>query len=322
MKKCIHHLLFLSILTTASLPAAEVVSQPVGFLRVVIPAGMVTSFSIPLQTSPLAVGAATAIGTSTMSDSTAVWTTGQFSLVGKPYFVKFVSGPATGRYFLITGNTANQLTIDTRGANLTTAVAIGNRYQISAGRTLGSLFGTSAVPFLSNSSITLADNLRLWSGSAWETYWHNGSSWMRYGQSTVQNNVVIYPDEGMEIIRRGTSALTITIAGEASMITEQTEVIGSATTFAANRYPVNVTLKNLGLLSLPNWIFSTNSAAADRVQVRQGGQLVTYWHTGTNWIKAGTTASQDNASVPAGTGYLILRKNYGSNGFAKQPRPY
>jgi uncharacterized protein (TIGR02597 family) len=314
----------LSLAIAGTLSAAEVVSAPVGFLQVTFPASQTSSLSIPLQKNPIAVGPVTAVGTATLTDSNAAWTSGQFSAAIKPYFVKLVSGTSAGRYFLITANTANQITVDPRGETLSSIIAVGNRYQIIQARTLGQMFGTTSVPFLTNTDPTLADNLKLWSGSAWETYYHNGTTWMRKGKTGSYNDVVIYPDEGVQVVRRGTTPLTLAIAGEASMLAEKTEVMGPATTSAANRYPVNVSLKNLGLLALPNWMTGTTASEADRVQINEGGSWVTYWHTGTNWKKGGSSLSQDNAPIPAGAGYLILRRSssVGVNDMAAQPLPY
>jgi uncharacterized protein (TIGR02597 family) len=314
----------LSLSIVASLSATEVVSAPVGFLQLTFPASSTSTLSIPLQRNPVAVGLITFVGTTTLSDSNASWISGQFSAVSKPYLVKIVCGAAAGRYFLITANTAHQLTVEPRGTALSTTVAAGDRYQIIPARTLGLLFGTSTVPFLTNTDPALADNLKLWSGSAWEIYYHNGTSWLRKGSTTVKNDVVVYPDEGMVLVRRGTTPLTLAFAGEASVIAEQTEVVGPATTFAANRYPVNTTLNNLGLLNLPNWLSGATAADADRVQIRQGGSWITFWHNGSQWKKGGTSAVQDNTSIAAGTGYLILRRSSstGLNDFASQPLPY
>jgi uncharacterized protein (TIGR02597 family) len=314
----------MSLVIAGTLSAAEVVSAPVGFLQVTFPASKTSSLSIPLQKNPTAVGPVTAVGAGTLSDSNASWTSGQFSSVTKPYFLKIVSGSAAGRYFLITANSANQLTVDTRGANLSTIVAVSNHYQVIQARTLGQLFGTTSVPFLTHTDPTLADNLKLWSGSAWEVYYHNGTSWMRKGKTGSYNDTVIYPDEGVQVVRRGTTPLTIAIAGEASMLAEKTEAVGPATTFAANRYPVNVSLKNLGLLNLPNWMSGATASEADRVQINENGTWVSYWYTGTNWKKGGSSLSQDNATVAAGTGYLILRRSSSTSvsAIATQPMPY
>jgi uncharacterized protein (TIGR02597 family) len=317
-------LLGLSCLTAASLSAAEVVSAPVGFLRITIPASKTSSLSVPLQKNPIAVGPITARSTSTLTDSNASWTSGQFSSSANPYFVKLVTGTAAGRYYLITANTANQLTVDTRGGSLSGIVAVGSRYQIIAAPTLGSLFGTSTVPFLMNASKSSADYLQVWNGSAWISYWHTGTNWRMAGTTANQNNTILYPDEAILVTRRATTPLTIALKGEASMIAEQTEMVGPGNTFAANRYPVDVKLKDLGLLALPNWIKDSSSSIADRVQIREGGAWVTYWHTGTQWRKSGTTASQDNAPVVGGAGYLILRKSssVSVSAFATQTPPY
>lgn len=289
--------------------SAEVVSAPVGFLRVTFPSSKTGSLSIPLLKNPIAVGPITAVGASTLTDSNASWTSGQFSSAAKPYFLKMVTGSGSGRYFLITGNTSHQLSVDTRAADLTKIVTVGNRYQIIPACTLGQLFGTSSVPFLTHTDPTFADNLKLWGGTGWEVYYHNGTSWMRKGRTGSYNDAVIYPDEGVQVVRRGTTPLTLSFAGEASVIPEKTQVIGPATTFAANRYPVNVTLKNLGLLTLPNWLSGATPSEADRVQINENGNWVTYWHNGISWRRGGNTLSQDNTPINAGTGYLILRKS-------------
>jgi uncharacterized protein (TIGR02597 family) len=317
-------LLSLGFLMAGTLSAAEVVSAPVGFLKVTFPGSSTNSFSIPLQRNATAVGPISSVTSNALTDTKAVWTSGQFATSSNPHFVKMLTGASAGRYFLITSNTVNKVVVDTRGANLTTLVAAGNRYQIGAGRTLGATFGTTTVPFRSGTNYLAADNLKLWSGSGWEIYYHNGTNWMRNGKSTVQNDVVIYPDEGIQVVRRATTSLTIAIAGEASLIAEKTQTVGPATTYAANRFPVNVTLGNLGLLALPNWIKAASSSTADRVQLCEGGKWITYWHNGTNWIKSGTTASQNAAPLPAGTSYLILRKSssVGVSDVASQPVPY
>lgn len=324
MKNRSYLILALSLLVVSPLSAAEVVSAPVGFLKTTFPGSSSSSFSIPLQRNATAVGPVSVVGTNTITDASATWTVGQFATVGSPYFVKMVTGSSAGRYFLVTSNTVNRLTVDVRGTNLTSLVAGGNRYQVLAGRTLGSTFGTTAVPFLSGTNYLSADTLMMWSGRSWEYYYHNGTNWMRHGTSTVQNNVVIYPDEGIQVIRRATTPVTISIAGEASLIAEKTQVIGSARTFSANRYPVNTTLKNLGLLALPNWLSATNSSSADIVQLCESGKWVNYWHNGTNWTRGGTSGVQDNATLPAATGCLINRKSSstGVSDVASQPVPY
>jgi uncharacterized protein (TIGR02597 family) len=138
-------LLSLSLLVVSPLSAAEVVSAPVGFLKKTFPGSSTSSFSIPLQRNATAVGPVSAVGTNTITDAKASWTVGQFAAVGSPYFVKMVTGTSAGRYFLVTSNTVNRLTVDVRGANLTTLAAGGNRYQVLEGRTLGSTFGTTTL---------------------------------------------------------------------------------------------------------------------------------------------------------------------------------
>jgi uncharacterized protein (TIGR02597 family) len=314
----------ISLIAGMAMAHADAVSTPVGFIKLTFPASSTSTLSLPLQHNAVAVGPISGVGATTLSDSKSTWTSGQFAVTGKPYFVKMLTGKAAGRYFLITGNTGTQLTVDTGGTSLVGVVAVGNRYQICAGKTLGSLFGTSSVSFLKNADYTLADNVTLWSGSKWETYYHNGTSWRRKGYSTVQNNVVLYPDEGISIIRRGTTPLTMVFLGEVSMVSEQTKFVGPASTYAANRYPVDVTLGSLGFLSLPNWKSSSDSSYADIVYIRQGTKWVSHWHNGSFWRKGSSTASQNNAIIPTGSGYQVIRKSSsaGVDPFATQTKPY
>lgn len=314
----------LLLLCVGSLSAAQVVSEPVGFLRINIPPSTLSTFSLPMQKNSVDVGSFTAVGTSTLTDSKSSWVNGQFSTTSNPYLIKILTGAAIGRNYLIAGNTVNQLTVDTKGASLTGLVAVGDRYQIFAARTLGNTFGTTDVPFQKNSDPALADNLRLWNGKSWENYYHNGVSWLRTGSTSNQNDVIIYPDEGVQMSRRGNTPLTLTMAGEVSVISEQTQCVGPAMTFAANRYPVDVTLVSLGLKLLPNWTSGASTTTADYVQLRLKGGWVKYWHTGTSWVKSGSTVSQDNAIIPQGAAYYVYRKSssVGLNDFATQAAPY
>jgi uncharacterized protein (TIGR02597 family) len=314
----------LSLLVVNSVSAAQVISEPVGFLRVNIPPSTLSTFSFPLQKNPVDVGTVTAVGTSTLTDSKSVWVSGQLSTTTKPHLIKILTGSAAGRVYLITANTTNQLTVDAKGGNLASSIAVGARYQIFPARTLGNTFGTTTVPFQKSSSTTTADTLQLWNGTAWDSYYHNGTNWLKSGSTVNQNNAIIYPDEAVQISRRGTTALTLTMAGEVSVISEQTQCIAPGMTFAANRYPVNATLSSLGLKLLPNWISGSSTTTADYVRVRIGGGWATYWHNGTSWVKSGSTVSQNSAVIPEGGGYYVHRKSssVGVNNFATQTKPY
>lgn len=287
-------------------------TTPVGFITVTVPAAVDAmkpsskAISIPLY-NPAAFSSAIASVDSANSFTLtgATWATNQFT--STPHFVRVKSGAQVGRFFLISSHTTNRLTVDTRGENLTTLLAANDSCEIVPANTLGSIFGTTSPIVQTGATADEADRVFLWNGTDWDTYFHNGTAWRRADSPDNQNGVVIYPDEGIFISRRAASPLNLTFLGTVPTTTEKTELAGAGSTFAANRFPVDVQLTNLGLHLIPGWVTGNTSNGTDNVQVWNGTFWDTYYYNGTNWKKAGNLKPQDTTVIPAGTAILVKR---------------
>lgn len=286
-------------------------TTPVGFITVTVPAAANgtpsnKALSIPLYNPAAFTAAVTSVDSADSFTLTgANWTANQFTTA--PHFVRIKTGANVGRFFLITSHTTSQLTVDNRGANLQTILAANDSCEIVPGNTLGSVFGISIPIVQSGATANVADNVFLWNGSTWDPYFHNGTSWRKAGNLSDQNNVVIYPDEGIFITRRAASPLELTFLGTVPSTTERTELAGSGSTFMANRFPVDIQLGNIGLHQSANWTAGATANVADNVSAWNGTTWETYFYNGTNWRKAGNLANQDTTVIPAGTAVFVKR---------------
>jgi hypothetical protein len=317
----------------------SVTTVPVGFTTPTIPAAADanTPSSTVIATPFYAIAAfqssvSSVDSSNQVSLSGAAFTSNQFT--SPPYLARFKTGASVGRFFIITANTATQLSLDTATAAYTlttgspttaqTQVVVGDQVEILPANTLGSLFGTNSVPFQTGSSANAADNVYLFNGNSWDVYYNNGTNWKKSGSLANQNNTVVLPDRGMFILRRATSALNITFLGTVASTTEKTDFTGPGSTFRSNRFAVDTTLLNLGLQSLPSWQAGTSASAADNVYLWNGSSWSVYFWNGSHWRKSGSLSNQDTQTIPTGTAMFVVRQSTaaGSDSTLTQSLPY
>jgi uncharacterized protein (TIGR02597 family) len=227
-----------------------------------------------------------------------------------------------GRFFLVTANTTNQLTVSLPPGvtDIATLLSAGDSCEILPANTLGSVFGTAANPPQLSPGATpdVADNVLIWDGSTWLTYFWTGNVgtpnniWKRTGNAD-RSNTVIYPDEGVFVVRRNTaSAATVTIMGTVPSTGEKTVIDANGSTFISNRFPVDATLGSLGLHTLPGWVAGATPDAADKAIIWDSalGTWATYFYTGTVgtpnniWKRTGNT-DRSSTPIPVGTGVFV-----------------
>lgn len=311
-------ILFLVIVGQLQTVVAQntIATTPVGFLSVPVPPSpdginqSSVTISVPFYGRITCAGRITSVdGPTSFSSGTASWTANQFATT--PTLAKIMSGSNTGRFFLITANTATQMTVDAQGYDLRQLLAENDQFEVFPANTLGSLFGTSSVQFKTGSSANNAgDNLYLWdvSSQTWDVYYNNGSHWRKAASLQDQDNTILYPDVAIFVLRTGTTPLSLTFTGRVPETTERTDLPGPSSTFIANRFPADTLVKALGIQLLSGWqIGSSASGAGDNLYIWNGSAWGVYYYNGTNWKKTGSFSIQDNTAISAGSAVLVSR---------------
>lgn len=297
-----------------------VATDPVGYINYTMAAAADTStptttaFCVPLHDPEAGTGAVsgvvTAVNAGTISNSGANWTASAFASASAPCFVRIKSGAAKGRTLLITANSDTDLTVDNQGTDLTALgiVAGTDTYQIIAGDTLSSLFGTTT---LAGTSAGNADNVMYYNGSAWQTFYYNStnSRWQQKGLSFSANNFVLRPDAGILFVRRSTSPLSFVVTGTVPTGDLRYVVNNSGSTFLANGFPTDTKLSTVSFNVLPNWAGSTDGTSADLVMFWNGTAWQRFYYNTTNsrWQQVGLGLNANNFTIPAGQPVMISR---------------
>ena len=298
-----------------SIYAASLVSEPVGCVRVVIPApaaGETTRkvLGIPFNRPSVFRGIVTSVSGATLKAGTPAWSIGQF--VSEPHYLKFRTGPNAGRYFTVAANTADTLTLSAPGVG----IAEKQVFEIFPAQTLGSLFGATSVPLRTGTSEATADFVRVHNGTSWDTYFHTGTQWQISGGTSSQNGVVLRPEQGVIVLAGGTSAVSLALRGSVSVTSEASGIPGSGEALVANRLPLATTLGALKIQSLSSWTKGATASVSDNLMRWNGVSWNVYYHTGVRWQMAGSPLSQDSASVPVGESLLIRRRDGSTAGAA------
>lgn len=329
MKKMTLKLLALSTALSASLLQGHAQTTanttPVGYINVTIPAAtpptipeQSVAFSVPLYNSPDFQGAVASLDSATSFTLTgAAFTAGNFATATAPRGVRVMTGTQQGLMLLVTANTTNQITValPIGVANINTLLTVGNTVQVLPVNTFGSLFGAATPLLTPGASANVADAVYLLTKNGasdlWYTFFHDGTNWKRAGSADNQNNTIIYPDEGVFIVHRGTSPVTLTMMGAVPSTNEQTDLFGSGSTFLANRFPVDVQLINSGIHTSSGWVTNASPNVADKVYLWDTTTRVwqTYFHNGTNWRRAGSGANQNTIVIKAGSAAILSRSS-------------
>jgi uncharacterized protein (TIGR02597 family) len=327
----------LAVLASLSLPFGNSSAQPTSTVPVAcmtypLTSGSTRSFGVPLLDLPTLTGFASSVTSNTVGVTNVNWTSNQFVNGGVAYFVAIRTGAQAGRTLLVIGNTSNTLTLDVEDTPLDSAefaVSAGaDTIELFQGDTLGSLFGSTADGngFLSSglkggTTTRNADGVQLFDGTSLVTYFFNttvGTWVMVNGGTTSRNGLILYPDDGMLINRRGPTG-NLTILGRVPSTRLLTRFPGGSTSVTAIRFPADTTLGGLNFGAPGTWLAGSNASAADTVSLWTGSKWETYFKNLSNqWIKAnGNGGDQSAIVIRTGSSIRIVKK-----GLATGPAAY
>ena len=318
--------------------AAPVGAAPVGILTYPVTNSTISSFGVPVLDVVKFSGTSSAIAANVITVSGVTWTASAYS--STPHFVTIRTGAQAGRTLRVTANTTNTLTVDTEDTALNTAgfaVATTDAFELYAGDTIGTLFGstadgtgTLASGVKGGTSTANADNIYVQSGASMVTYFFNTSLgfWVLDGTTTNQNSLILYPDDGYLIYRNGPTG-NLTMVGRAPSSKLLTKLPGGSTNSISVRFPANTTLGGLSFGAPGTWISGTSDADADTISVwvPSGWYWQTFYKSSatSQWLEVGGNGSdQSNVVIPSGTSIQISKKGTatGSASFYSQALPY
>lgn len=289
-----------------NISAQSVATKPVGAVTLTIPQGT-TALSLQLEDQPVFIGTVNGATANSIAVASVSWASNQYANAALPHAVRIGSGQLAGSTFLVISHTDAVLTVDTKSLNLSGLISSGDSISIIPIDTLGTLFGTGSVDFQTGSSASSADNLMLWDGSSWLTYFHNGTNWRRAGSLSNQNNTPLLPNEGFMILRRSVSALSFTIVGSPRVAASRDLLRPASSTFLATGFPVDRQISSLGFKNMAAWQTGSSASSADNVIIWSGSSWLTFFHNGTSWRRSGSLSNQDTFVVPAGAPLFVKR---------------
>ena len=275
--------------------------------------------------------AVTASGT-TLTDSTATWTDSLYNGANGTHYLEVISvgGSASatgvGTTYTISATTAASKTI-TLASSFATGVSGTVGYRVRKYWTITSVFGAANTAGLQGGTALTADQVLLWNGAGYDTYYYQtaglgGTGWRKVGAAqTDASGTLIYPTVPV-LIKRGQSA-SLTLTGTSAITGAfkggiTTASIAAGYSVLANPYGVNMTLASSGLYtgSSTTGLAPGTSTTGDQVLIYNSTTNAWdayYYLTSTGWRK--TTDAATDASTTAlatGAGFIIKRGTSGT----------
>lgn len=324
------------VLSPVALTAqVAVTTQVVGFdtMQIAGASGNGSSISF-LGTEFLAsvkhTGSASSFTTNSLTDPSATFGDDQFNDANGPHYVEIMSvngsttAPSVGTTYRVsdTNGTSKTVVLTT---NLPAGLVAPVGFRVVKYWTLSSLFGATNTAGLQGGNAVTADQVQLWSGSSYDSYYYQtagigGTGWRKVGdQTTDASGTVVRPDQSIIIKRGQNQNLSLTIIGEVK--TGQTTVnVSPGFNFVPNPYSVAMTLASCGIHTGNNTtgLAGGNIATADHLLVWNGTGYDTYYYQtagvgGIGWRKVGDlSADASNATIPALSSIIVRRNAAGS----------
>ena len=250
------------------------------------------------------------------------WSQDQWT--GQPHLAYITDANGAEEAFLISSHTSSgQLTLlttfDLLGDKDSETPGLQNRFpsattvKIRGANTIGSIFSSKIGEFSPD------DRVFVWDGSEWLSFQKNGfGNWaLASNLFGNENGTVIFPDEGMFILRSATSAIELTLFGEVPAVPQISTI--TKTKLLSTRIPVETTLAGLALND-DLW------KSDDRLYIWNGSSWDAYLVNGFgNWAPASNQFGNSNTlPIAANTAIFVNRETEvsGAEGIVAAPLPY
>jgi uncharacterized protein (TIGR02597 family) len=256
----------------------------------------------------------------------------------KTYFVLIgphaSSNPNEGRFYTITSNTTNTLTVNLNGDSIS-GVQSTTQALVIPYVTVGFLFPSSDVnvsfipspnaisrqtqlflPNYSGSGINLASSV---------TYFYSGTTWHTTADTGGDHTDDILIPDGYFTQRNPGTATNLTSIGAVLTKKQTIPLLTSAShksdNFVSMTRPIDVSLNNSGLIASGAFASSPNAIArTDELFVYNNAAIginkassATYFYSGGLWhTTADTSGDHGNDLIPAGTGFIIRKGTTGA----------
>jgi hypothetical protein len=329
------------MITAVASYAADVFTDPVGFVTLTAQPSGLSFVSLPMTQLPVQKGLITSITGTTVTDSSGNWTNNQFSS-GIPYEIEFTQ--PVGSTNLVFKGWIDQIVGSTGPGTLVTAnddsSFINNAYgyTIRPSWTPDTVFGPPAQSGIAGGTTAAgADNVFVWDpvNQTPVTYWYRSNSatpgWrgpQGTGTPAGTNALAIY--NGIEIQRKtGATPTNIVLVG-AVKLGQTINLVYPGLTYAGYVYASGFTFNTIGLYTTNNATGvagGTTAAGADNVFVWDpiNQTPITYWYRSNSATPGwrgpqGTGTDAGTNQIPLGAMLKIQRKTLGGfDWFMQQP---
>ena len=314
------------------------VSDPIGFVQLSLLGNSDSYVSVPFLRPAAGTASVSAIASNVLTAGQqypASWNANQFvysaGTQSNNYYVRFTSGSAEGRTFAVTANSANSVTVNLNGANLSSAIS-GDAFVIEAYWSFNSVFPNGAGVNISptagnrNTEILMPDftSAGINLSSAKIYYFHSGV-WQITGQGSTDHGDDIFQPNTPFIVRHNVSTNTTLVSIGAVPIHRWNIALRTPDGSAGDKQdsyfglvrPIAVSLDDSGLVS--SGAFSSSPLPGTRTDElftfdntlvaknKSASAVYYYWNNGWRRVGAGSTAVGGTQVFVPGSG-VIIRK--------------
>ena len=300
---------FIALLSGAALLASSVFAvstNPVGYITITLNAESDNAIGFPMQNAPVFSGSISDITSNVITfHGSPGWTVNEFTT--NPNFLQISTGVGEGMNLAILSNTADALTVDLAGEDLSGILAnagdasLSDQGDISAFWTPATLL-PSTLP--AGTSLLLYNNNAGINKSASTVLNYNGSNWVQ-GFSNADNFIIHTYESIICRLPAGSSDVAMTVAGSVPMVTHRLVMDNGGVQTDFRIYyngPVGVTIGTSGLGFAAGDQFLVTDNAVDGVN-KSATTVLNY--NGSNWVQGFSNA--DSFPLVPGSGYIYRR---------------